>query len=246
MKIIDVIIMANGKNSRFGGNAKCLEKHEDMTILEHIIRKFYATEITDIRFNFIIVTSNSEIRSSVRESLSDISHRITWVKPRRISIYHGTASDIYLSGASELSDNPKIVVWSDIIIDYTVIIRKLMEVNTESVVIPVVLEENPYASVLVDENYTPIKFHLSKIEGYSLRKGWHDQCMFLFNHEALRDALEQLLMSPVTYEGELDLLQVVEIMYKNGLKNSIIRLDYNCVRSFNNKYEFSKIISDAK
>ena len=68
--IIDVLIMANGDNSRFGSK-KCLQVIQRNTVLNHIIDAFSSnfTHVEDVVYNVKVITNDKEIINSIEQQL---------------------------------------------------------------------------------------------------------------------------------------------------------------------------------
>lgn len=236
--IIDVLIMANGNNSRFGSK-KCLQVTQGKTVLNHIIDAFHKpyTDVEGVIYNIHVITNDKEIINSIEQK------PCTVIRPLRRQLHTGTAIDLYLSKALD-NDNPKLVIWSDIIITRPKIIKSMVTqfINGDySMLIPVAIEDNPYVSVRLDEWGVPYGFHFSKIEGYTLNRGYHDQCMFMFNNDDLVKALDELCSQPVTYKHEIDVLNVLPILYRNKKRTAIMKTEGGVV-SFNTVLEFANLV----
>jgi bifunctional N-acetylglucosamine-1-phosphate-uridyltransferase/glucosamine-1-phosphate-acetyltransferase GlmU-like protein len=146
-----------------------------------------------------------------------------------------------------------VVAWGDVFIPHEEIIDELLAVAPKcSGILPVVHENSPYVSLLVDENMRCISADFSKY-GEKHAAGFHDQSVFRFDLPRLKAALAILHNALwkggryLTPAGELSLLYTFHLLYNSGDPAYVYQTKYP-TRSFNTVEEVVAIqleISDS-
>lgn len=142
-----------------------------------------------------------------------------------------------------------VIVWGDAFIQYedtfTEILSKNMWQMSSSGVIPVVREQNPYVTLLVDPSMKCRSADFSKY-GESHPSGFHDQSLFRFKRESLINALVAMNCALwkngryMTPGNELSLLYAFHYLYNIGDAASVYETDYPTL-SFNTPEEVAAI-----
>jgi bifunctional N-acetylglucosamine-1-phosphate-uridyltransferase/glucosamine-1-phosphate-acetyltransferase GlmU-like protein len=147
-----------------------------------------------------------------------------------------------------------IVMWGDVFLTDPRLIDELLKIESPTGIIPVVHENNPYVTILVDDKMKCTSADFSK-HGEKHPAGFHDQSVFKFNRDVLSKALHQLHCSLwkgnryMTPTGELSLLYSFHHCYNTHWPLRVYETNYSTV-SFNTLEEVAalqqKIIKESK
>lgn len=139
------------------------------------------------------------------------------------------------------------IMWGDAHVNSPHIFSELenQELGTNSGVFPVVMEQNPYVTALVDEQMQVTHIDFSK-RGEKHETGFHDQSIFRFKTGAMHAALR--FMHKVLWKGgryiseggELNFLHVVHFLYNSDHPVKIYQTKYPLM-SYNTPDELMKI-----
>jgi molybdopterin-guanine dinucleotide biosynthesis protein A len=228
-KKIDLIIVAAGKGSRMGGNIpKALLEVGGEVCLTSTLRKIAN------KFDNVYILTNNAIQGvwddyfASKTFGADIAGHITNV-PINSGLGDGHA---VMSGMISIADDENaklaenvIVCWGDVYFPDPELIDELI-LNTSSAtgVIPVVKEDNPYVTILVDDDMNCQSADFSKWNECH-PTGFHDLSVFKFNTTQLYIALSILHCTfwkngrYITPGGELSLLYTFHTFYNATIDN---------------------------
>ena len=252
----DLYIIAAGKGSRMGGTLpKALVPINDgepnlTTTLKQIGSKFSTV--------FVII--NQMMQDTWQDYIDSLVGKTYGENVVFIAIKsglgdgHAVLSALLAVESMEENQNPialkrnpsdeVVVVWGDTFIQHAEIVDELLSKNLK-VKSEVVMEENPYVTLLVDDGMFITSADMSKY-GESHPSGWHDQSIFYFKREDLANALYTLHAALwkngryITPGGELSLLYTFHFLYNSESKVSLYETDYPTL-SFNTPQEVASI-----
>lgn len=144
--------------------------------------------------------------------------------------------------------NDVIIAWGDVFFPQAEIIDEMIScpISSSDVgVLPVVRENTPYVSLLVNEKMYCTGADFSKY-GENHPTGLHDQSVFRFKKDTLWGALSALHMAfwkngrYITPGGELSLLYSFHMLYNNGIPAKVYETSYPTL-SFNTTDEVKLI-----
>jgi bifunctional N-acetylglucosamine-1-phosphate-uridyltransferase/glucosamine-1-phosphate-acetyltransferase GlmU-like protein len=141
------------------------------------------------------------------------------------------------------------ILWGDAYIPDEGIFKEITEYDcaygNASGVIPVVFEDNPYVTIMMNNMMDVVGADFSK-RGESHASGMHDQSLFKFRRKTLLDALVQMHCAYwkngryVTDSGELTFLYVLHYLFNSGQEATCYPTEYP-VHGYNTKDEFDAI-----
>jgi len=239
----DLYIVAAGSGSRLKSNMpKALVPITDepclTTTLQQIALKFRKTFVVT---NVLVQDQWRKYFEHLLSAYPELAEQTTALSIRSgLGDGHATLQGILAAERMEGSSlSPDIVVaWGDVFIPNAEIIDELLTVTLMgSGVLPAVNENDPYVSLLVDENMRCISADFSK-HGERHSTGFHDQSVFRFDLPRLKTALA-LLHNALwkgdryfTPAGELSLLYTFHLLYNSGDPAYVYQTKYP-TRTFN-------------
>ena len=251
MRTADLYIVAAGNGSRMNAKLpKALVPITDepclTTTIQQIGHKFRKVfVITDIRAGEAWEGYFQHLEAELPELASCVVHL-----PIRSGLGDGHAT---LNGllAAEQACNGKlsedvVVAWGDVFFPKAQLIDELLAiVPAGSGLVPAVHENNPYVSLLVNDQMQCVSADFSKYEE-NCSSGFHDQSVFRFSRERLRASL-QILHSAlwkgrryIAPNGELSLLYSFHQLYNSG-DPAYVYETKNPTLSFNTVEEVAEI-----
>lgn len=238
---MDLIILAAGKGSRMQSSIpKALHKTiNNMTNIENTILK------CNVLFDNIFIVINDKDINIFKESLNKEHH------PKLLSISSGLGSGhaIYelISNYNSKISKEFVIVWGDAVIYNDNIINELVQYNN-SMCFPVIMNNNPYVSINVDDNFYAKYVDFSKY-GEMNKVGFQDKCIFKVNKQILFKALQSFHFSCfksgryITESGEFEFLYIIHLLYQLKKKIKCYITDYeNDILSYNTKDELEKLL----
>ena len=158
-----------------------------------------------------------------------------------------------LSALTDFDDdtNPEYVsiLWGDAYIPDEGIFKEITNYDCEyghaSGVIPVMFEDNPYVTIMMNNAMDVVGADFSK-RGEKHAKGMHDQSLFKFKKSVLISALKQMHYAYwkngryVTDSGELTFLYVLHYLFNSSQEATCYPTEYP-VHGYNTKDEFDAI-----
>lgn len=140
-----------------------------------------------------------------------------------------------------------IVMWGDAYIEHSSIFNELCKLDheTDPVLVPVVKEDNPYVTILIDDTMAVMSADFSKLGEKHLR-GLHDQSIFMINKNVVLETLRTLhnvLWKNGRYiseSRELNFLHAFHFMYNIGRPARCYITEYP-TKSFNSIDEVKQI-----
>jgi molybdopterin-guanine dinucleotide biosynthesis protein A len=247
----DLYIIAAGKGSRMGGNIpKALVPITDIpnmtTTLQQIGRKFKNVFIVA---NVLVADEWLKwSRATTKQYPSLMDNVSTLFISSGLGDGHAVLHGLNEAANSGLVQSEDIVVaWGDVFFPHAEIIDELLTwpARGQSGIIPVVREDNPYVSILVDDYMDCMSADFSKY-GESHPTGFHDQSVFRFRRTSLQNALSVMHASfwkngrYITPGGELSLLHCFHYFYNVEDALVVYETDWP-TRSFNTPEEVAAI-----
>lgn len=252
---VDLYIIAAGKGSRMGGTLpKALVPiNEDepniTTTLKQIGSKF--------RHVFIVVNELviAEWRKYTDTYGSQPFMANVTMMPISSGLGDGHAVLMALMGSEpgvwkDFTPTEELVVlWGDAFIQHAETVDEMLSkqlcAKSASGLIPAVMEQNPYVTLLTDGGNKIISADFSKY-GENHSSGWHDQSIFYFKREPLLNALHALNNSLwkngryMTQGGELSMLYAFHYLFNSNEGAVVYETDYPTL-SFNTPEEVVSI-----
>lgn len=239
----DLYIIAAGKGSRMGGSLpKALLPITDEPCLTTTLKQI------GHKFKNVFVVTNVDIQTDWEYYFANSLYKLM-KNVRNIPITSGLGDghavlsafskvdEMHLTAEVERS-NDVVICWGDVFFQHSEIIDELLSRPLKfSGIIPAVMKDDPYVSLLVDSSLACISADFSKY-GEKHPTGFHDQSVFRFNMSMLRDALSSLNRCfwkngrYITPGGELSLLHSFHYLYNIGLPAHVYGTDYPTL-SFN-------------
>ena len=140
-----------------------------------------------------------------------------------------------------------VVVWGDVYIEHSMVFNELVNyVNKcDTVVVPVCKEQNPYVTILADNDMNITGADFSKL-GEKHFEGLHDQSVFLINKDATSTALEamhRVLWKNGRYISESKELNFLHVMHylHNYAEPALCYITEYPTKSFNSIDEVKQI-----
>lgn len=245
----DLFIIAAGLGSRMGGDLpKALVPiNQDIPCLTTTLQQAHG------KFDNIFVVTNKLCQTPWVKYFTSLKasdpHLIKNVKNIPISsgLGDGHAVGRALIETKNLSDNGDIVVmWGDVFVPNAELFDELLATPlTQSGLIPVVREDNPYVTLLTDERMNCMAADFSKY-GESHPTGFHDQSVFRFTRWEIARALNHLDVvlwkngRYITPGGELSLLHTFHYLYNYKYPLQVYETRYPTM-SFNTPEEVKTI-----
>ena len=244
----DLYLICAGKGSRMGGNVpKALVPITDepnlTTTLKQIGSKFrnvFVVTNIDIQdqWSKYFLSMSDELGDSILSNVSNI--------PIKSGLGDGHAVLQALNQTSNYTNYNVVIAWGDVFFQHGEIIDEILAHPSNGVgIIPAVTKENPYVTLLSDENNRIISADFSKY-GECHPTGFHDQSVFRFHRYTLREALWNLHNALwkngryITVGGELSLLHTFHYLYNNRTPATVYETDYPTL-SFNTAAEVQQI-----
>ena len=247
----DLYIIAAGKGSRMGGSLpKALVPITDEPCLTTTLKQVGS------KFNNVFVITNTLIQNDWNYYF-DHSPAMLMRNVINVPIKSGLGDGhAVLSGIMQVDQlekdgklecsNDIVVCWGDVFFQHYQIMDELLSRQLDcSAIIPAVMEDDPYVSLLVDGNFACMSADFSKY-GEKHPTGFHDQSVFRFNRRMLEDALSSLNRCfwkngrYITPGGELSLLHTFHYLYNAGIPAFVYETDYPTL-SFNTPEEVKTI-----
>lgn len=256
----DLYIIAAGHGSRLGANVpKPLVEIDGEPCITRTLK------ILGKKFNKIFIVANDLAREhwnsysnctydNPKGNLPDNVHilYITSGLGDGHATFQGLKAAKNVSNRCEFALSSDIVItWGDVFFAQPEIIDELLnQPNMFSGFIPAVHEQNPYVTLLVDENMFCLSADFSKY-GENHPHGFHDQSVFRFDYIELWNALTELHRAfwkngrYVTPGGELSLLHTFHYFYNKNTPLLVYSTDYK-TQSFNTLAELEAIRNTRK
>lgn len=240
----DLYIIAAGRGSRMGGNVpKALVPITNEPNLTTTLKQIGG------KFQNVCVVTNIEIQDQWDAYFENLDEELS-KNVVNIPIHSGRGDGhAVLRALSETSDylnHEVVVVWGDVFFPHGEIIDELLSQPQNGVgIIPAVMKDNPYVTLLADEKSRIISADFSKY-GECHPTGFHDQSVFRFHRHALRNALRKLDGALwkngkyITAGGELSLLYAFHYLYNRGSPATVYETKYPTL-SFNTVEEVQQI-----
>lgn len=245
----DLFIIAAGKGSRMGGTLpKALVPINDnepniTTTLKQTSGKFNHTYIV---VNELIMDAwKKYIEENVASGLLD---KVSFVSiASGLGDGHAVLSALGIT-ASTAADEV-VILWGDTFLQHSETIDEMLGKNlsvmSASGLIPAVMEQDPYVTLLVDNALKVVSADFSKY-GEKHPSGWHDQSIFYFKREPLFSAL--LLLHAALWKngrymtpgGEMSMLFAFHYLYNTDEGAVVYETDYPTL-SFNTPEEVASI-----
>jgi molybdopterin-guanine dinucleotide biosynthesis protein A len=248
MKTTDLFIIAAGKGSRMGGNVpKALVPITDDPCLTTTLQQ------VGHKFNRVFIVSNRLIQEPWDDYFASVDNKYPNLcyNIQNIQIDSGLGDGHAVMAALNHPDavnalNDIVVCWGDVFFPQAEIIDQLLSyANASSGLIPAINENNPYVSLLVDEQLYCKSADFSKY-GETHPSGFHDQSVFRLNRQVIMNALNTLHSAYwkngryITPGGELSLLHTFHYLYNTGNPLKVFESDYQTL-SFNTLDEVLQI-----
>jgi bifunctional N-acetylglucosamine-1-phosphate-uridyltransferase/glucosamine-1-phosphate-acetyltransferase GlmU-like protein len=143
--------------------------------------------------------------------------------------------------------NDIVIAWGDVFFQHAEIIDELLSQNMDLVsgLLPCTRENDPYVSLLTDDNMNCMSADFSKY-GEKHQTGFHDQSVFRFKKDILQESLTALHSAfwkngrYISPGGELSLLHTFHHLYNNDKPAKVYETDYPTL-SFNTLAEVAAI-----
>lgn len=265
----DLYIIAAGKGSRLGANTpKALVEINSECCIDSTLR------LIGNKFSRVFIVANELVKQTWEDHWDKtrntpgkihLTHNLTMIyinsglgdghatlhglsKAVRHIIYlnQRPGKDIIQNQRVPISDDI-IVTWGDVYFSQPEIIDELLshKLNDLSGIMPGLHEENPYVTLLTDDEMHCKSADFSKF-GENHPTGLHDQSIFRFNRMELWNSLTNLHNAfwkngrYLTPGGELSLLHTFHEMYNSGRPMFVYQTDY-ATESFNTQEEIHQI-----
>jgi len=251
MSDADLYIIAAGKGSRMAVNIpKALVPIVDepclTTTLQQIGHKFTNVFVVT---NYLVQDQWTEYFERLAKTYPELTKNIFDV-PIHSGLGDGHAVFAGFTGANKhaLSTSNNIVIaWGDVFFPQAEIIDELLiqKMGFASGLLPAVREDNPYISLLTNDEMDCASADFSKY-GENHPTGFHDQSVFRFKRDELWKALSTLHAAfwkngrYITPGGELSLLHAFHYLYNTEIPARVYETDYPTL-SFNTAAEVAQI-----
>ena len=261
----DLYIIAAGKGSRLGANIpKALVEINSECCIDSTLR------LVGKKFQKVFIVANILVRDTWEAHWNNpAKHHLT---KNMVMLYinsglgDGHATLHGLSAAAQAIEstnrhrqatttshdvdyvsNDVVVTWGDVYFSQPEIIDELLshKLNDTSGLIPGLHEDNPYVTLLTDDNMHCKSADFSKF-GENHPTGLHDQSIFRFDRMRLWNSLVNLHNAfwkngrYLTPGGELSLLHTFHELYNSGKPLFVYQTDY-ATESFNTAHEVEEI-----
>jgi len=220
------IILASGRSRRFG-KPKPLQEINGVIVVEDLIDKMrtvcdgiYVTVNYKDKSKFEYLTEEKNVRLLVDNSYSGTG---------------GTLKNII----DKIGEDDYILSWGDNVITDTKFLEDLLNTK-DDLVIPIVREDNPYVSILLDEKEQPHNVLYSKSD-YTLKSGWHDFGVFKIGKNICGE-FDNIL----GYENEYRFLDIINIIYLKKYTSTVLKYSKPYVSSFNTVKELYMLEEQRK
>ena len=261
----DLYIIAAGKGSRMGGGVpKAL-----IPIEEGIPNITNTLKQAQGLFDSIFIVTNKDVRAAwdkyyldnvdvFPELFNSANNSAPLV--RFVSISSGLGDghavlsaldEVKQSYRKDTVSNKMAIVWGDAFIRHRETFQEIIDISqsrghSDSVgFAPAVLEDNPYVSLLTDDEMKCMSADFSKY-GESHPSGLHDQSVFFFDREILHKALRTLHNCfwkngrYITPGSELSLLHAFHYLYNTNMPLTVYQTEYPTM-GFNTPSEVADI-----
>ena len=223
----DLYIVAAGNGSRMDSNVpKALVPITDdpclTTTLQQIAHKFRRVfVVTNVVAHEPWRTYFQRLKSTYPELAK---HVVDLPIKSGLGDGHATLQGIMSAGRTEKAalSGDVVIAWGDVFFQFSEIIDELLSIDLAgSGLLPAVREQNPYVSLLVDEQMRCMSADFSKY-GERHSAAFHDQSVFRFDLDRLRKSLEHLQKALwkngryITPGGEFSLLYTFHHLYNSG------------------------------
>jgi choline kinase len=244
MSKADLYIIAAGKGSRMGGNVpKALVPITDEPNLTTTLKQVGS------KFSTVFVVTNVNIQdqwTTYFDQLDpELSKNVVNV-PIESGLGDGHAVLQALMATRDYIHHEIVIAWGDVFFPHGEIIDELLAQPQNGVgIIPAVMKDNPYVTLLSDDKLRIISADFSKY-GESHPTGFHDQSVFRFHRYTLGDALWDLHHALwkngryITPGGELSLLFAFHYLYNRRRPATVYETNYPTL-SFNTVEEVKEI-----
>lgn len=266
----DLYIIAAGKGSRLGANIpKALVEINSECCIDSTLR------LIGNKFNKVFIVANELVRNTWEEHWQKVynsPNRCLLMNMKMLYINsglgdgHATLHGLWAAKKfidelnvetdsvkttfferHEYISNDVVITWGDVYFSQPEIIDELLshKLNDCSGIIPGVHEENPYVTLLTDDQMHCVSADFSKF-GENHPTGLHDQSIFRFDRIKLWNSLHSLHNAfwkngrYLTPGGELSLLHTFHELYNSGKPMFVYQTDY-ATESFNTQQEVDQI-----
>jgi len=128
------------------------------------------------------------------------------------------------------------ILWGDIFFTNNKIIEEMYNYDLQyesDILIPVIKEYDPYAYLILNDNNKVLKMEYKKIK--QIESGYHDQCIFLCNKDAINKKFHNILN--YMDKDEINFLDIISYLHNVNY----FQTNYE-MKSFNDKDDLNKII----
>jgi len=245
----DLYIIAAGKGTRMGNKLpKALIPFNGEPCLTHTLKNIGQ------HFRNVFVVINEDIqdvwdryKSEISLSSHPFSMNVQFI-PIKSGLGDGHATLMALEKAPAIATlSPEIVVcWGDVYFHQPEIITELLSMKMSSNgIVPALLEQNPYVTLLVDDTLNCMSADFSKY-GEQHPSGFHDQSVFRLKYDVTVAALSRLHKAfwkngrYATPGGELSLLYIFHYLYNLECPVTVYETSHS-TKSFNTDTEVKLI-----
>lgn len=238
---MDLIILAAGKGTRMNSS---LPKALHTTIDNKNNIQNTIDKCADLVDNIFVVVNDKDLKTFQK----NITSAVTTILPISSGLGSGHALYEVISNYKNKISNDFIVVWGDAVIIDNSIVGELISYSNP-MCMPAIINNNPYVSFKVDDNFYAKYVDFSKY-GETSKAGIQDKCLFKLNKQIIFKALQTFHQSTfksgryITESGEFEFLYVVHLLYSFSKKSKIkcYITDYeDSVLSYNTLEELNKI-----
>lgn len=234
-----LLIVASGKSSRFGGFPKAFCQMGSITNAENTVAK--SKSVID------------KVYIGVNEKIYEQFHKkIKGCEMFSIKTGQGDAHSLLKCinriREKEIDIDKLFVCWGDAVFVSAKPFEELVRAEGD-VVVACSMDEKPYAWFDVNNYDEIVKSHFAKEEGF-IKKGMHDQSLFLFNIDFATKYLDEYRISLGIPENndeeksdvnEMKLLFSFEYLLGKGHPAKVCEITGNQVLSFNTQEELEEI-----
>lgn len=256
MREADLYIVAAGNGSRLGGNIpKAL-----IPIVSEPCLTTTLSRVWDVFRNIFVITNVlcrdvwTEYFVGLTATRPELRERVIHL-PIRSGLGDGHAVLEGVLAAERIGDvtlaPEMIVMWGDVFLREPELMRELLShASRGSGLIPAIFERDPYVCLRVTVEQQCVSADFSK-HGERHASGLHDQSVFRFRREAVRDCLLELHRCLWKHDryiaagGELSLLYAFHQMYNAGNPAYVYETKYG-TRSFNTREDVLSIQAELE
>lgn len=244
-----LMIVAAGKGSRMGGGLPKALHH--IAPGEPCITR--TISLAAARFKYIFIVTNTMMQDTwelYEKDLRAMFGSAIGDNVRFISIHSGLGDGHAVKNALDLVMggyylDDVTIMWGDVFVKDDGLFRELLSRPLQFGIIPACLEQDPYVTLLVDDQMQCMSADFSKY-GEKHVNGFHDQSIFRFEPVVLLDALNSLHCALwkngryITPGGELSLLHTFHYAYNHRSPFSVYETAHT-TWSFNTPEEIERI-----